>query len=162
MKKYRVGLVIGRFQPFHLGHKYLLEKALEYCDEIIVGIGSSNVTNENNPYSFETRKKFVDEFIKKSKIEARISKIIYIEDVPDDRDWLDLLLKKTGKVDVEIGDNEWTNGIFENAQIPVVRIGHYKREILEGVKIRNNMKNKLDWKDRVPEYLVKYIEKNSR
>ena len=160
MKKYGVGLVIGRFQPFHLGHKYLIEKALQICNKIIIGIGSSNITDKNNPYGFKTRKKFIDEFIEKSNLKPRISKIISIEDVPDDGDWLNLLLKKTGRVDVEIGDNEWTNGIFENAGIPVIRVGHYKRKTLEGAKIRHNMNNNLDWEDRVPDFLVKTIKKN--
>ena len=31
-----IGLVHGRFQPFHLGHKFLIDWALEECDEVVV------------------------------------------------------------------------------------------------------------------------------
>ncbi len=32
----KTGLVIGKFAPFHKGHRFLLEKALEKCDHLIV------------------------------------------------------------------------------------------------------------------------------
>ena len=44
--KYKVGFVLGRFQPFHRGHQYLIEKALEQCESVIVGVGSVNVEDE--------------------------------------------------------------------------------------------------------------------
>ena len=37
-------VVLGRFQPFHKGHQYLVEKALSLAkdsDEVIVAVGSS-------------------------------------------------------------------------------------------------------------------------
>ena len=37
-KQYRLGLVIGRFQPFHLGHKSIVDFALKICGRVIIGI----------------------------------------------------------------------------------------------------------------------------
>jgi nicotinamide-nucleotide adenylyltransferase len=158
MAKYKLGLVIGRFQPFHLGHKYLIEKALEISDKIIIGIGSSNISDKDNPYPTEKRKKFLEKFIHEEGLENKIINIIPIVDHPDDDVWLEKLLKKTGKFDASIGDNEWVNGIFEKAGIPVVRVGHLKRSILEGTKIRGLMKNKKPWEKRVPKYLVEDLK----
>ena len=73
--------------------------------------------------------------------------------------WLKNLLKKTGKVDVVIGNNEWVNGIFEDANMPAIRIGHYKRSILEGTKIRRLMRENKKWQKRVPQYLLESITK---
>lgn len=50
-----IGLVHGRFQPFHNGHKYLVDKMLDECDIGVVLIGSSQKNDENNPYSLEER-----------------------------------------------------------------------------------------------------------
>lgn len=157
--KYKIGFIIGRFQPFHFGHKYLIERALEHAEKIYIGIGSINITNSSNPYSLEVRLKFLVKFIQEEKLEKKILGIIPLEDIPDDNKWLNLLLKKTGPVDVEIGDNEWVNGIFENAGIPVIRIGHYMRETLEGTKIRKNIDENLPWEDRVPPYIVDQVKK---
>ncbi len=127
---------------------------MKVCENLIIGIGSSNITDDQNPYSYEKRENFFEAFIKDSGIENRVVKIIPIEDDPDDDVWLSKLIESTGKFDVSIGDNEWVNGIFEKAKLPVVRIGHFEREKLEGTVIRKLIKEKKKWKDRVPSYLV--------
>ena len=52
-------IVLGRFQPFHFGHAYLVEKASALRnegDELIVAIGSKQAEWEpNNPWSAEER-----------------------------------------------------------------------------------------------------------
>ena len=50
------GLLIGRFQPFHLGHLSALRFALPKVDKLWLGLGSSNKPIEkNNPFSIEER-----------------------------------------------------------------------------------------------------------
>ena len=131
--------------------------ALDDCQEIILGVGSSNITDDANPYSYQKRKEFLEEFIQQEGIEKRIAKILAIEDVPDDDLWLQNLLKKTGPIDVSIGDNDWVNGIFKKAGIKIKKIGFHKREILEGTKIRTLMRSNKKWEERVPHYLVSLI-----
>ena len=54
------GLLIGRFQPFHLGHLSALRFALPKVDKLWLGLGSSNKPIEkNNPFSIEERKKMI-------------------------------------------------------------------------------------------------------
>ena len=65
---YKIALLIGRFQPFHKGHLFLIKKALEKADKIIIGIGSSNMSDENNPIDFETRKKIIKAVFYKEKV----------------------------------------------------------------------------------------------
>lgn len=159
--KYKIGLVIGRFQPFHHGHKYLLEKALELCGKIYIGIGSSNKSDNKNPYSTDKREEFLKKFISEENLEDRVIKIIRLDDNPDDDVWFENLYKKTGPFDVTIGNNPWNNGIIERHGIPAISIGFHKREILEGEKIRNLMEKKKKWEERVPSYLVEHIKNNS-
>lgn len=35
-KKFKVGMYGGKFMPFHRGHLYCIEKAVEQCDEVYV------------------------------------------------------------------------------------------------------------------------------
>ena len=45
------GLLIGRFQPFHLGHLDALQFALSKVDKLWVGLGSSNLPpQKDNPF----------------------------------------------------------------------------------------------------------------
>ncbi len=54
MKK--LGVLIGRFQPFHWGHDSLLQEALRHCDEVLILIGSSQRARSiKNPWTFQER-----------------------------------------------------------------------------------------------------------
>jgi cytidyltransferase-like protein len=37
---YRSGLIVGRFDPPHLGHSYLIEEAARQCDRLVVFVNS--------------------------------------------------------------------------------------------------------------------------
>ena len=51
------GFLIGRFQPFHLGHLEAINFALSKIDQLYIGIGSSNKSNQpRNPFNAEERK----------------------------------------------------------------------------------------------------------
>lgn len=51
---------IGRFQPFHVGHQEVLDKALQLADKVIVLVGSSNQPRTiKNPFSFAERKQMI-------------------------------------------------------------------------------------------------------
>lgn len=158
-KKYKVGVIVGRFQPFHLGHKYLIEKALEKVDGLYIILAATNLKDDDNPYDAKKRLVFLKKFIKEEGLGKKITKVIPLKNHPDDNVWLANLLKKTGKVDIVIGNNDWVNGIFENANISSLRIKHYKRNILEGTKIRKLMKENKKWQSRVPKYLLSSISK---
>lgn len=154
----KVGVIIGRFQPFHLGHAWLIKKALQKFNKIIILIGSSNVDDKSNPWNLKERISMLNKFIEYEGISKNIIKVDEIEDVPDDGEWLELALKKIGVKNFEIvGDNDWVNGIFEDAGYVVWKTGYYSRDTLEGTKIRNLLKENEYWEDRVPKYLVELI-----
>ncbi len=51
---------IGRFQPFHIGHKAVLDAALAQAEDVIVLVGSANRSRSfRNPWSFEERKEMI-------------------------------------------------------------------------------------------------------
>ena len=55
-KPYDVGLVVGRFQHFHKGHKSLVENAFKLCDRVLILVGSAQEYGTlRNPYLPSTR-----------------------------------------------------------------------------------------------------------
>mgnify|MGYP003594185718 CR=1 FL=1 len=51
-----VGIFIGRFQPFHNGHKYVVDLMLQECDKVIILVGSSNTSiSLKNPFNVNQR-----------------------------------------------------------------------------------------------------------
>mgnify|MGYP001617726433 CR=1 FL=1 len=155
----KVGLVVGRFQPFHKGHLYLIEKALESADKIIIAVGSSNISNEDNPLSYNTRVKMLKKVIAQEGIAKRVIKIVASPDDPSDDAWLKELLENAGRFDIAFGNNDWTNDILEKAGYKVTGIRFLNRKIYQGVIIRKLFKKGKDWEERVPSYLAGFIRK---
>jgi len=61
MKLYDLGLVVGRFQTLHLGHKAIIEHALEICNRVVVYVGSSQESDtRTNPFPFTLRKEMLE------------------------------------------------------------------------------------------------------
>ncbi|PIU36550.1 hypothetical protein COT02_05500 [Candidatus Roizmanbacteria bacterium CG07_land_8_20_14_0_80_34_15] len=156
--KHKTALIVGRFQPFHKGHLFLIKRALEKADKIVVGIGSANISDVNNPIDFEARKKIIKAVAYKEKFEDRLIKIVPLDDFFNDKKWLTNLKKQVGEFDLALGHNEWTNNILKKAGYKVLKINYYKRGIYEGWRIRKLIKQEKKWQDRVPTYLISNIK----
>ncbi len=54
MKKYDTGIFIGRFRPFHNGHKHVLQNALKLSNKVIILVGSAFKSIDfRNMFTFE-------------------------------------------------------------------------------------------------------------
>lgn len=157
MKPVNVGLIIGRFQPLHKGHVYLFRQALKHVDSLVIGIGSTNITNEDNPFPFATRKKMLLSVLREQKLMPFARKIFSLKDQSDE-EWMKETIKKAGKVDVVIGNNEWVNGLFEKKGYKILRLSYYKRHLYESTKVRKLIKTGKKWHARVPLPVIAYIE----
>src|SRR3989338_67865 len=154
---YRIALIVGRFQPFHKGHLFLIKKALEKADRIIIGIGSANMKDENNPIDFETRKKIIKAVAYKEKFEDKLIKIVPLDDFFDDKKWLKNLETQVGKFDIALGNNDWTNNILKKAGYKVLQVDYFKRGLYEGWRIRKLIREGKLWQNRVPRYIVSWL-----
>jgi len=50
----KYALFIGRWQPFHLGHKFIIDKALDKGESVCVGVRDTPIS-EWDPYTVEQR-----------------------------------------------------------------------------------------------------------
>lgn len=63
-KRFDLGVVIGRFQPPHLGHLHLIDKALELSKYVLIIIGSPNLARScKNPFTIGERTAMLVEFL---------------------------------------------------------------------------------------------------
>ena len=61
-RPYDTGVIVGRFQTFHVGHQSLVEAGLRLCDRLYVFVGSSQESGtERNPFNVATRIKMIEE-----------------------------------------------------------------------------------------------------
>jgi len=143
------GLLIGRFQPFHLGHLDALRFALSKVDKLWVGLGSSNQPLlRNNPFSAEERKKMilssVDDSIR-NKIE-----IYFIPDFEDHKKWAEHIDTIVPKFDIVFTNDDMTKYLYSKREIKVIAIPFTKRDVLSGTNIRDLMLCDQPWEEFVP------------
>lgn len=76
------GLYIGRFQPFHNGHLSIILRALEECDELIIGVGSPYQSHsEKNPFTAAERIEMIRESLREAGIPLEKFQIVTIPDI---------------------------------------------------------------------------------
>ena len=152
--KYKTGLIIGRFQPFHYGHLFLFREAFKQVENVIIGIGSVNVDDENNPYTQHQVEDMINKVLIDQKWNNRVIQITGIPDFHDDQKWLDYIKTNCLPFDVVISNNDWVTNIFKKIEMPIIEIPLYKRELYEGWRIRKLMREEGEWKIRVPSVLT--------
>lgn len=162
MHKYKTALFIGRFQPFHLGHWYSLQKCLEIAEKVVILVAKAEAAGEvNDPWSVKERKRMVCEVVRAHKLDRRIAHIVSCPDYPSDARWLSEVKKRVGEFEVVVSNNDWTLRVFREAGYPVRESGLHNREELEGVKVRELMRaGDLRWEARVPKEVVRLFDNN--
>jgi len=144
------GLLIGRFQPFHLGHLDAVLFGLAKTENLFICIGSSNKSNERkNPFSAEERREMITLSIEPSIID-RI-KIFDIPDVGDHEKWTFEIDKISPKYDVVFTNDDFTKTLFEKRKISVISVVLKDREKFSGTNIRNLITEDKNWRDLVPQ-----------
>lgn len=156
-KKYKLGLFVGRFQPFHKGHLYALRFAASRCKKLTVGIGSSNESGTKaNPLSAKDRIEIIKSGIRGMKIGAKL-RFMEIPDFNDNDHWFDYIIGKEPKIDVVFSRNSLVKRIFKGKGIKAVSPGWHKREMFHATKIREIIRRGRKWHSRVPAGAVKRI-----
>lgn len=158
MSSFAHALIIGRFQPFHKGHLYLLQEALKQSEKISIAIGSANVHDAANPLTFDTRKKMLEKVIAHEGWQDRVAKIFPSNDYPSDEEWLQKVLEDAGEFDVAFGNNEWTNGLLAEAGYKILEVQMLQRQDYQGSVIRELNGIGGEWQKSIPAYLRKDVE----
>ena len=87
IKKVAVAFLIGRFQPFHNGHKHLIDYGLKYADKVVVLVGGSNKARSGqNPWTYEERKQMIlssFEDLRSDRLPTGPNERVKVEPLPD-------------------------------------------------------------------------------
>ena len=150
-----VALIIGRFQPFHLGHLRLIEEGAKEANHIIIGIGSSQCSGtENNPFSAEERKKMIEASVPK-KIKHSIHEIT---DIGNDKLWVSHVSKIVPNFKVVYTNGELERRLFKEAGYRVHATGLYNRDKFAGTEVRRRIRAGQEWESLVPEGTIKIMK----
>lgn len=129
------GLLVGRFQPFHLGHVAAIDYALARCDSLWLCIGSSNLAPDaRNPFSAPERQEMIESSLPAPTL-ARI-RIYAIPDYDDHKRWMDAIDSAVPDYGIAFTNDAPTSAMFESRGKKTSGIEFADRDSLEGARIR--------------------------
>ena len=159
-EKNTIALFIGRFQPLHHGHIYVLKNILKSYKKVKIGIGSSQLSHTlNDPFTSEERKKFLNASLEKRDFSSKRYEIHYIPDIFNAKKWVDHVVSIVGEFNSIFSNSDWVRELFLNKGIKVEKKLTIFNKKFNGNNIRNLIiKNNKKWKTLVPKEVVELIE----
>lgn len=153
------GLLVGRMQPFHFGHLQVIKSILEEVDELIIGVGSAQLSHTlKDPFTAGERVMMLTKALSENAIAASRYYIIPIQDIECNSVWVSHIKMLTPPFERVYSGNPLVQRLFKEERFQVTSPPLYYRDKLSGTKIRNRMLNDEDWEELVPESVVKVIK----
>lgn len=184
--KHNHGFIILRAQPFHKGHKYLIDKILFECKFSTVILGSTQESRtEKNPFTYEERREMVENVYRNhpkfSSLKIfglpdlpKYDKERYIEeDMSDGGEWYSYVLKNIRKEVPESGDpdafycgNEFDGHWFDDGKIKIEKVERSKQKdylLISATEIRAMLKaGDNRWKNYIPTESLGVVENSGQ
>ncbi len=140
----KIGLVHGRFQPFHNGHKFLVDKMLKECDKGVILLGSVGKKDDKNPFDIDERIKTIKSIYgsnKKLFIGANIDlDSPYSEDAQWDVVLSSCVLSLTGYLPTDIYAGTEYNVPWKRVNVKIKRFDRYDK--ISGTDIKKLIREK--------------------
>jgi nicotinamide-nucleotide adenylyltransferase len=150
-------LLLGRFQPFHLGHLKVISDIVKGSEYIVIAIGSTQYSHTLvNPFTAGERYTMISRTLQARGIENY--HMIGIEDIHRYAVWVSHVVSQTPSFDVVYAHNPLSVRLFSEADYNVVELALYEPEKYSGTEVRRRMVHGEDWRNLVPEEVAKYIE----
>lgn len=141
-------LYIGRFQPYHNGHQYVIEQIVREADELIIGIGSAQISHDVcDPFTAGERVLMISRALETIGCPFYI---IPLEDVNRNALWVAHITAMTPPFDRIYSGNPLVIRLFYEAGFMVNTPALYERALLSGTTIRKRIACGQHWEDLVP------------
>ena len=135
-------VVLGRFQPLHLGHTSLIKAAEEWRlknsadSQLVLCIGSSNKPESmTNPWNYNEREEMIRSWLKNEQGFDNV-KIVSIPDIDNPPMWVSHAEKYHGKNGSFFSSDSFSAELYSKAGWNVVKFPLEKRDQYEGWRVR--------------------------
>ena len=138
-KKTKAAL-IGRWQPWHIGHQDIAERLINAYSQLIIVIGSSDrCRTKRCPLNASERKFIISESLKKH---LSFFEIHELKDHPDDQIWAENLYSIIGSDTQIYSSNPNVCSAMKSIDVSIEKIDyHYD---ISGTKIRSMIRGNID------------------
>lgn len=159
LKTPRRAVLIGRFQPFHLGHLAAVKEILREFDEAILAIGSSQFSHTfDNPFTAGERIEMIRLALAEDGQDLSRVVTVTVPDIGEHRLWVARLVSMCPRFETAYSNNPFVRLLLEEQGIPTRGAVLLNREMLNATRIRTLIAEGGDWKRFVPSSVAEFIE----
>lgn len=149
------GILIGRMQPVHNGHIQVINKILEEVDEIIIGIGSAQLSHElKDPFTAGERIVMMTQALAESDIDPKRYYIIPMEDINFNAIWSAHVKMMTPPFSIVYSGNPLVKQLFSEEGYEVRNPPLYDRIHLSGSEVRRRILADENWQELVADSTI--------
>lgn len=152
------GLMIGRYQPFHLGHLSLAEQILSECEELVVAIGSPEANfSFNDPFTAGERITMVHETLKKRGLRMSNCYVLTVQNSNNNYTWFESIRSMIPNIKTVYSGNQFVQLLLPK-DVKVKSPDFVKFKIFNGTRIRNLIVRNGNWQGLVPTPVALFID----
>ncbi|MEG3225114.1 MAG: nicotinamide-nucleotide adenylyltransferase [Methanobacteriales archaeon Met13] len=153
------GLLMGRLQPVHKGHLQVIKIILEEVDEVIIGIGSAQLSHTvKDPFTAGERVMMLSKSLEENDIPASRYYILPIHDIACNSVWVAHVEMLTPPFNKVYTGNPLVQRLFLETGYPVEEPPLFNRKSYSGTEVRRRMLADEDWQTLLPASVVKVFE----
>jgi nicotinamide-nucleotide adenylyltransferase len=153
------GLLVGRFQPFHLGHLGVVRSIRASHPErtLLLGIGSAQASyTPDNPFTAGERFEMIERGLAEAQLEGGLP--VPLTDIDRHALWVSHVASMLPAFETVYTNNPLTRTLFERAGYTVESPPWVNRARYEGAKVRTAMLAGDRWRSLVPTAVAEYLE----
>jgi nicotinamide-nucleotide adenylyltransferase len=151
--------MIARWKPVHLGHAAVLHALLDRADAVVVGVGSANRYDLDNPFTATETARMID-----AALDGRAGyTIVRFDDLGDGPRWADRVVGALGPLDYYVTANGYVRSLLMHRYTvvhPVALLDPARRVRVDGTMVRRALAAEGDgWRALVPPAVAALIDR---
>lgn len=155
----RIGVLVGRFQPFHLGHLHAVEFALGQVDYLYIAVGSAQLSHETrNPFTSGERLEMIRGALVEAAVDLKKVFPVPVPDAPAHFYWLSYVDMVIPRYDLVFSNERLTTRLFREKGVKVVSVPLDNRKELSATEVRKRISKGENWESLVPPAVARLIK----
>ena len=152
------GILIGRMQPVHNGHMEVIKRILEEVDEIVIGIGSAQLSHEvKDPFTAGERVLMMTQALAEIDVDPSRYYIIPMQDINFNAIWVSHVKMLTPPFSILYSGNPLVKQLFSEEGYEVRQPPLYDRLNLSGTEVRRRILKDENWQELVPNATIELL-----
>jgi len=154
-----VGVLVGRFQPFHNGHLEAVRHALQKVDYLYVVVGSSQRNYErDNPFTAGERIAMIKAALDSGGVKPEKWMAIPIADTESHALWPEILKLTVPPFDIVFTNDGLTTRLLKEHGVRVEAVPYLDRSSYSATNVRNGILEMKDWEKLVPQPVAAMVK----